>query len=390
MAGRRPKGDGSITELPNCKFKVRIEVNPVGDKRKLVTRTVDTITEARKTLKELERQKETGRLIISRPETFKEFSKRFLDDLSREGELKESTLQDYFYTLRFWETLFGDLPIQKITPKRVQEETIHLKKKYKHNTVASFLRVLRRCFRMAVDEKIIMENPVKNGKATVSVNVKKALQIITEEEHKELVEHMKTHYNKFKENHIVTPKTLFMPMYLLTFETGMRIGETVGLWKKSLVFSENLLNVENNIIKVVGEGLKDSPPKTESSIRPIYLTDNMVALLKEVLEIYKEIGIDSRYVFCNKEGSPFYATYLNDAFNDFKELAGIDREFTFHDIRHTNASILLSSGIDMKTVSERLGHSSVTITVNTYAHSLKVNKQRAASVFQAQAGSLFR
>ena len=228
----------------------------------------------------------------------------------------------------------------------MQEETIHLKKKYKHNTVASFLRVLRRCFRMAVDEKIIMENPVKNGKATVSVNVKKALQIITEEEHKELVEHMKTHYNKFKENHIVTPKTLFMPMYLLTFETGMRIGETVGLWKKSLVFSENLLNVENNIIKVVGEGLKDSPPKTESSIRPIYLTDNMVALLKEVLEIYKEIGIDSRYVFCNKEGSPFYATYLNDAFNDFKELAGIDREFTFHDIRHTNASILLSSGIE--------------------------------------------
>ena len=77
-------------------------------------------------------------------------------------------------------------------------------------------------------------------------------------------------------------------------------------------------------------------------------------------------------------------------FNDFKELAGIDREFTFHDIRHTNASILLSSGIAMKTVSERLGHSSVTITFNTYAHSLKVNKQRAASVFQAQAGSLFR
>ena len=64
---RRPKGDGSITELPNGKFRVRIEIRPDGgDKRKWVSKTVGSISEARSVLKELERQKADNKLIAAK------------------------------------------------------------------------------------------------------------------------------------------------------------------------------------------------------------------------------------------------------------------------------------------------------------------------------------
>jgi len=89
---------------------------------------------------------------------------------------------------------------------------------------------------------------------------------------------------------------------------------------------------------------------------------------------------DSPYVFCNKEGKPF--ENVETSFFTAKEKAGII-DFRFHDLRHTFASQLVMSGIDLNTVRELLGHKSLDMTLR-YAHLSSDHKKRAVDILNEQ------
>lgn len=380
---RRTKGDGSITKLSEDKYRIRVEVAPVGDKRKWVSKTIKgTLTDARNCLKMLDRKKVDGKLVASRPDTFEDVYKKFLRHVEAQGEIKDTTLQGYKYSMKGWLENLKDVPIQKLTTDMVQTVLVKWKHIYKHNTIASNLKMLNIIMKFAIRQKLIKESPLESISKR-RYNVKRSLEVLSLDEHKALVDIMTIDYRMFIEQGKVTAKSIFLAIYSLAFESGMRKGEILGLHKKNLNFNDGCILVDNTIVTLIGAGILDSKPKTEAGVRVIYLSEKLMGLLKEVIETYEKLGIDSKYVFCGLKGQALSLRLPPQLLKEYLGTVGITRQFTFHDIRHTNASLLLSSNqVDIQTISERLGHSGVNITLGIYTHVLKQNRQKVAGVFQ--------
>ena len=177
----------------------------------------------------------------------------------------------------------------------------------------------------------------------------------------------------------------YMPAFI-GFYTGLRIGEILGMPWKCIDFDAGTLEVRYGLVRKAGEGLVQDTPKTESSNRTIAISKASVKVLREHKERQKEefalLGkrwtMDSP-VIVNTVGKYMEPGNLSDAFG---EAAGqLGYKLTFHDTRHAHATILLKAGQSMKVVSERLGHSSIVITMDLYAHVLEGMDKDAAEAF---------
>ena len=174
---------------------------------------------------------------------------------------------------------------------------------------------------------------------------------------------------------------------LLALSTGMRIGEIFGLLWENIDFSTNRIFVMQTLVSTSHGHRVEPSPKTKAGNRQIELPRHCMEelsvyrewqeeLKKEMMNLYMDSGI----VIANDNGShkdPSYFSYIT--FKHLLELAGIDRSVRFHDRRHTHATWLLEKGVHPKIVSERLGHSSIRITLDTYSHVLQGMQHVAVS-----------
>ena len=164
--------------------------------------------------------------------------------------------------------------------------------------------------------------------------------------------------------------------------TGMRRGEVFGLTWDDLDFEKAELRVRHNL-----QNGKLSEPKTHSSKRYITLDGGTIEKLKkwksfqtgyatEVGDLYNN---RLNLVFSNVIGNPVnFDNFRNRYYKKMVLAAGLPATITFHSLRHTHATMLLSAGVDAKTVSSRLGHSSVNLTYHIYIHTLNENERKAA------------
>ncbi|MYH00447.1 MAG: site-specific integrase [Acidimicrobiaceae bacterium] len=175
------------------------------------------------------------------------------------------------------------------------------------------------------------------------------------------------------------------PLYLLAATTGMRRAEIAGLvWRNvdldtaRLTVSQQLLSVEYKLI--------ESDLKTPTSRRTIDLDPHTVAQLR----LHRRRQLEDRmatgrrhnggYVFAKSDGSPIHPDLISQTFE--RLLAKIDLpRIRLHDLRHTHATILLQQGVNPKVVSERLGHASVSFTMDVYQHVLPGMQAQAAATF---------
>ncbi len=172
---------------------------------------------------------------------------------------------------------------------------------------------------------------------------------------------------------------------VLALGTGMRISEIYGLEWKNVDLEAKKLQVEKTVVTTNRGALVQESTKTKTSRRTILLPDNVCYMLKrfKLWQKVRDIRLGTHYstspwVLSNPQGKPRSPSSFSG--HDFKELldiAGIDRKFRIHDMRHTHATWLLEKGVNIKVVSERLGHSSIRITLDTYAHVLQTMQQEA-------------
>ena len=152
---------------------------------------------------------------------------------------------------------------------------------------------------------------------------------------------------------------------LLSLYTGLRIGEVCGLKWEDIDFKKGCISVNKTVERIsLGNGKTKvvvGDPKTESSIRKVYVPDFIIELLKERRKS------PDLFVLSGKQ-NPTEPRTLQYRFEKILKSAGI-REMKFHSLRHTYATICIEKGVDIKTLSELLGHSDVKITLNTYVHS---------------------
>lgn len=158
-------------------------------------------------------------------------------------------------------------------------------------------------------------------------------------------------------------KTLFETLYF----TGIRIGECLALTWDDL--ENNSININKTISKEHYENNKYciNEPKTESSYRIIQLNKS---LLEHLQELYIEYNKNDNFVkswFIFGGTKPLSRTTINRRLANYCKLSNI-KKIRLHDFRHSHATLLLSNGVPIKAISQRLGHSDTSLTLNTYAH----------------------
>ena len=162
---------------------------------------------------------------------------------------------------------------------------------------------------------------------------------------------------------------------LLALSTGMRRGEVFALSWDNVDLKEGTVTV-NQSVTTAGGRIIWTRPKTEGSNRKIKLAPDAVAKLKK----YKVWQTEHRFsmgdkweqtglVVANMYGGVTHPTsFASGHFKPLLKKAGISSDVSFHDLRHTHATLLLQKGVNIKVVAERLGHSNASMTMDVYSH----------------------
>ena len=172
----------------------------------------------------------------------------------------------------------------------------------------------------------------------------------------------------------------------LALFTGMRRSEIVGLKWSDINFDKQSLSVRRSIYNPKGEKSIEKEPKSHSSFRTIAIPNCLCETLEEYKKSQEQYSLslstwqNLEYVFTAKNGNVMNPQTPTKQFSKFLDRHNI-RHLKFHCLRHTSATILLANGCDIKTISARLGHSSIE-TTNIYVHMLESVDKQAAITFE--------
>lgn len=188
------------------------------------------------------------------------------------------------------------------------------------------------------------------------------------------------------------PHKYRMMLYLL-IETGCRRGELVGIRWRSVNFDERTITIENNIQWTKELGLYEETPKNHE-IRTLTVAPEIIKSLKQYKAEQQQEKLmrgipdynPEGYLFIQDNGTPMNPSSLNHWLKKFEEENNLPHIHP-HKFRHSQASILYASGVDVVTISKRLGHKQVSTTQNIYAHLLKESDKKASD---AIANALYR
>ena len=199
----------------------------------------------------------------------------------------------------------------------------------------------------AVAEGLIKVNPAKNCEVPSKHNQK--VDILTKEEIKRVL--------------IQAKEDGCFELFLLDITTGLRRGELLGLKWDDIDFNTNVMSIRREVVLIKGKATITGL-KSESSYRSIIIPQNMSIILQR----YKN-EVNSEWVFPSpiKENMPRDPSAVRKKLSNVLERAQC-KHVRFHALRHTFATMALQYGLDIKTLSSTIGHSSVELTIDTYSH----------------------
>jgi integrase len=178
-------------------------------------------------------------------------------------------------------------------------------------------------------------------------------------------------------------------LYMTALRLGLRQGELLGLQWPEIDFTSGTLNVRHTLQRYGHEYHLDAP-KTEKSRRVLGLPATLVQLLsahrrqqlEEKLKAGRHWDGSWDLVFCTEHGKPLPGNWLTHRFQAVLERLGLPRQ-PFHHLRHACASYMVAEGVDLKVVQTVLGHSTISVTANTYAHVQTETTRLAAEAVDA-------
>ena len=272
---------------------------------------------------------------------------------------------------------FGAKRIDKVRLSDAKEWLIKLQQEDKksYSAIHSIRGVLRPAFQMAVDDDILRKNPFEFMLATVLVNDAVTREAITRKEERTFLEFIKNdkHYCKYYDG-----------MYIL-FKTGMRISEFTGLTIKDIDMVNRTINIDHQLQKI-GTLVYIDTTKTYAGERVIPMSDDVYECFERILKNRKTLKMEpmidgySGFLWFDKDGKPMVAMhwekYFQHAVEKYNKIYKIQLpKITPHVCRHTYCSNMAKSGMNPKVLQYLMGHSDISVTLNTYTH-LKLNDAR--------------
>lgn len=316
---------------------------------------------------------ENGGYAPPKETTFMEFSYEWLESYVKQLR-KTTTYNRYKEIINKYLYPIGHMNVSEIQSYHIEQLLLSNKNNISGSTLQGIYTIINTIMTRALKLKIIKDNPCKYVERPR--RDKFTPDTLEVEDIKEIMSVLDLSNNY---------DYMFWVGFKLTLELGLRRGELGGLEWSDINFKENTVTIKNNLIYTNGHVLM-STPKTKESERTIYISDELLGILKKLKvrqsnnrmnygKFYSENTFDDKIfnlVMVWQNGKYIHPMYYLDKLKKLLKKANIEKNVRFHDLRHTNATLLISQGVDFKTVQNRLGHKDINTTLNIYSH---VNKE---------------
>lgn len=332
-------------------FTLDIGRDPVTNKRKQKTASgFKTKKEAERACAEMITEIERGNISVSTTnDTLGLFIKDFLENTIKHEVSKNTFMSQRGYVHNHIIPKIGDIRLQKLTPKDVQRfyNTL-MEEGVSPGTIHNIGNLLGKTLRIAAEWGFITKNVATVVKKPTYKQPK--MKAWTQEE-----------VDLFLEK---TRDSRFHAAYVIALTTGMRFGEICALSWDDIDTKNNVIHVNKTVVYADKTIYIQESTKTGLA-RNITIPKFVVSYLKK--RKLEQLPNPLNLVVPGVKNNIVYNSAFNKTFLDDINGAGVPR-IRVHDMRHTHASHLLQNGENIKVVSERLGHATVTTTLNTYAH----------------------
>ena len=347
-------------------FQTYLGIDPLtGKERRTTRRGFKTMKEAKQAERNLLLDVEENGLPSNQSDgfhdpTFEELASLWLENYKT--TVKPSTFENVRSKVeKMTEEHFKELKLKKITVAYCQRVVIELSKTYV--LYNHYLSVINRIFKYAVLMDILDSNPFDKVIKPKSRQTQRKGNFLTKEELKEFLKLAQT-----------TTLSYFFPLVHLMAYTGLRQGEALALKWSDIDFENKKITVNKTAVRIK-EKQTIQTPKTKNSKRVISIDPATLSILKswkkDQIKIYfkngKHFEGDDNFIFTNQRAEWVhihnFIPYFKRFVTDYKL-----KPITPHGLRHTHASLLFSAGVEPKNISDRLGHSTVQITLDLYTH----------------------
>lgn len=319
-------------------------------------------------------------------------------------QIKQSTAALYLsnYNNRI-KNFLGRLKIKDIKRSDIILFYSELITKYNYtgNSIKNFHKIVHSVFEFAVNDEIILRNPCNNilKELTKQCHNTEKKQALTTKQQSIFFEYIKS--SRYRG---------WLPLFTVLFGTGCRIGEILGLTWNDIDFKNNLISINHTLlyIKIPNKKYKMyiDAPKTKTSIRLIPMLDEVRKALLNVREFQLSSTLNTLkvdgytgFIFTNKNGNLYEYKNINVTINNIvnsynkceTEIAKSENRepellphFSCHIARHSFATRLFENEANIKTISELLGHSNISTTMNIYTDVSIDKKQEAIKEIQGK------
>jgi integrase len=282
----------------------------------------------------------------------------------RKSRLQKSTFETHSIFYRnVIKPRLGHLKLQQIAPIQIQKFINDLVNdtSYSEHTVHLIFRIVSASLKKAKVLKLIKNNP-SNGITLPKIR-RKEINVWSLEQVNFFIREAKN-IKRLTRCHIG---------FLMSIFTGMRQGEVLGLRWKDVDFEAQIIFVRQTLMQ--NAQIKPGA-KNEASVRSIHipykLVDELKTYRKQVVQeklIHGQSYHDNDLVVCTRDSKPMIPRNFRKEFYNLVEKVGLPK-IRFHDLRHIHATILIQQNVNVKLISERLGHADIETTLNTYSHVL--------------------
>ena len=275
----------------------------------------------------------------------------------------------------------GAMALQKLRPLHIEEwhailrTSGHARSKggVSPRTIGHAHRLLTHAISDAAENELVVRNVAQT---------KSAPRVVAHE--KTIVQDVAAFIEKMK------PRPRYYFPAMVSLFTGMRVSEVLALRWGRIDLERKTIKVLDSIEVTKSHGLRFKAPKTAAGRRTITLPDFLVDVLREhrkaQLELRLRLGTgklqNEDLLFADIDGGALHPYHFGTLWSAWATRAGFP-DLTFHTLRHTHASQLIDSGVDIVTISKRLGHATPTVTLSTYAHLFRKDDGKAAAAINA-------
>ena len=377
MPRKRGQNEGSIYRMKDGRWRAAVSVGWKDGKRVRKVLTGKTRRDVSERLTALLRSQQLGLPVAPEKQTVGQFLQRWLTECAK-PKVRPLTYSSYSWIVNHHLVpCLGGIRLDRLAPERVQAFlNDRLAANYTPRTVQHILATLRVALRQAAKWELVPRNVAS---LVSSPSVKRLeVQPFTPEETQAFLEAIRG--------------DRLEGLYALSVAVGLRQAESRGLLWGCIDSDKRSLQVRHTLQRVKGEGLVLAEPKTARSRRTLTIPRfAQNALLAHRARQEREKAVagkrwkETGFVFTTTIGTPLDGPTVSRQFRHLLEKAGF-RPMRFHDLRHVCASLLLSQGAHPRLVMEMLGHSTISVTMNTYSHVIPPLRNEVADQMDAVLG----